>query len=110
MKKSLKNIDKIINDFINNWNKHGIDLHKEHGDLYSHTDETKESLGILIVYGDSGFTIDGDFYSQVKEYQEDGIGINNYLYKLWVQIEECADSFGYYLENYGFGEYRLEAK
>ena len=113
MSKSLKNIDKIINDFINNFNKHEIDYLKKHGDLYSDigsTDDTRESLGILIVYGDDGFTIDGDFYSQVKEYQEDGSGINNYLYKLWVQIEECVDSFGYYLEEYGFGEYKLEAK
>jgi len=110
MKKSLKNIDKIINNFVDEWNKHGIDLHKEHGDLYHHTDETKESLGISIIYGDNGFTIDGDFYSQVREYEEDGIGPSNYLYKLWVQIEDCADSFGCYLENYGYGEYRLEAK
>ena len=111
MNKSMKKkIHKIINDFVKEWNNDLKELVLKNPELEEMKPETRESLGILIVYGDNGFTIDGDFYSQVKEYQEDGIGPYNFLYKLWVNIETCADSFGFYLENYGYGEYRLEAK
>lgn len=110
MKKSMKKkIRKIVNNYVDEWNNDIKELALKHPEFEDREKETKESLGILISYNDNGFTIDGDFYSQVKEYQEDGISSYNFLYKLWLNIETCVDSFGFYLENYGYGEYRLES-
>mgnify|MGYP003129768830 CR=1 FL=1 len=109
MKKSIqKKINKIVNNYVDEWNNHIQQLALKHPEFEEWEKETKESLGILISYSDNGFTIDGDFYSHVREYQEDGMSSSNFLYELWVNIENCVDSLGFYLENYGYGEYRYD--
>ena len=101
----MKAIKDTINDYVNKWNEHGRELFIEHG-LESET-ETAESLGILIRYSNKSIFIDGDFLDQVREYEEDGNGEGNYLYKLWLQINSCVEGLGFYLECYGCGQYDL---
>ena len=101
----IKAIKGTINDYVNNWNKQSKKLFIEHGIKLEK--ETAKSLGILIRYSNKSIFIDGDFLAQIREYEEDGISESNYLYELWLKINNCVEGFDFYLEYYGYGQWDL---